>query len=303
MRVLAVGLAMLAGLMFPFAACKAGHPDDPGAHYQAACHPFPPPGTSRDHCFIIFPTVTQDWTTYPEIQINQGDIVDISASGCVQTGGKGKTWKDFINPKGENADHLYFGLFRLRSPTATLVAARRFTNPQSFEFRVPTGVAVQFDVGYVDDVYDDNGYWGHDEGNPPQCQSSDRVQVIVDIVRSGLPAIPWSTTPPPPPVPGSLIAIYCFNTGNFTDPSASISVAFTGKGPTAADTFSTSGSATVTPNTRACVTARVNSLKAGQWSVTARPNAFGAPGTCPVTVPGIITVDVSGAAPTCKSGL
>src|ERR1043165_2448492 len=56
------------------------------------------------------PNVRQHITPYPQIRFQPGDRITIEAGGCVQTGGIGKTWKHYVNPRGPNADRLYHGL-------------------------------------------------------------------------------------------------------------------------------------------------------------------------------------------------
>src|ERR1051325_158363 len=56
------------------------------------------------------PNVRQFLTPYPQIRFQPGDRITIEAGGCVQTGGIGKTWKQYVNPKGPNAVQLYHGL-------------------------------------------------------------------------------------------------------------------------------------------------------------------------------------------------
>jgi hypothetical protein len=68
-------------------------------------------------CTISEPVVTQHETVYPTVAFAPGDIVDVQADGCVQTGGLGDTWKRYVNPTGSGTDHLYHGLIRI--PTAT----------------------------------------------------------------------------------------------------------------------------------------------------------------------------------------
>src|SRR5438105_2273448 len=61
-------------------------------------------------CVIHEPVVTAHLTELPGIAFKPGDKVIIGAGGCVQTGGHGATWKRYIDPSGDNADHLYHGL-------------------------------------------------------------------------------------------------------------------------------------------------------------------------------------------------
>jgi hypothetical protein len=44
-------------------------------------------------------------------------------------------------------------------------------------------------LGYEDDDYSDNGYWGHDDGNNDQCKNSVNAFVTVTVVhKTGTPA-------------------------------------------------------------------------------------------------------------------
>src|SRR5262249_16712033 len=49
-------------------------------------------GVSR--CHIDRPDVTHSNESFPAIQFLNGDHVTVTAGGCVQTGGSGKTWKN-----------------------------------------------------------------------------------------------------------------------------------------------------------------------------------------------------------------
>src|SRR6478672_10318005 len=64
--------------------------------------------------FISSPVVTSPYgKTYYQILMAPGDIILVSAGGCVQTGGHGKTWKRYVDPQGPNSDRLYHGLIQL----------------------------------------------------------------------------------------------------------------------------------------------------------------------------------------------
>jgi hypothetical protein len=56
-------------------------------------------------------------------------------------------------------------------------------------------------LGYEDDNYDDNGYWGHDDGTGNQCQDVGNAFVEVTIERSTVTA---SASPSPSPMPSPL---------------------------------------------------------------------------------------------------
>ena len=70
-------------------------------------------------CTIREPNVKAALTEYPRIPIQPGDRIRISASGCVQTGGTGKTWKRYVDPSGPNSDRLYHGLIIIKGAMAS----------------------------------------------------------------------------------------------------------------------------------------------------------------------------------------
>ena len=129
--------------------------------------------TGKFECTIYEPAVTRHETTYPNVAFAPGDVLDITADGCVQRGGTGKTWARYANPSGANGD-LYHGLIRL--PTATpagggLVRIQTVIGkPQTV---TGAGVALSelvLHLGYEDDEYGDNGYDNHDAGAAQQCK-------------------------------------------------------------------------------------------------------------------------------------
>jgi hypothetical protein len=61
---------------------------------------------------------------------------------------------------------------------------------------IPTGIDASqlfLRLGYEDDNYGDNGYWGRDDGVDDQCKGLPNALVIVTIRRGG------KAVPPPPP--------------------------------------------------------------------------------------------------------
>ena len=157
------------------------------------------PSTTRTVCRIDEPNVNERLTTYPIITFQAGDSVSVQAGGCVQTGGHGKTWKRYVNPSGPNSDRLYHGLIQIPGVQSDLV---RIAGAILHPVTVPTTIDpnnAHLRLGYEDDGYGDNGYWGHDDGTENQCRNVGDAFVILTIDRS------ISTPPPPAPAPFDLV--------------------------------------------------------------------------------------------------
>jgi len=149
---------------------------------------------------IFEPPVTVPSTDLPAYVFPAGSVVTVSANGCVQTGGRGSTWKRYVDPRGPNSDRLYHGKFGIRSTDGTLeIPLQRFQlTPITFTLRW----AGHLVLGYEDDNYSDNGYYAHDDGNPTQCRQTSSTDfpngpAYVQITVSP----PGSEPPPPPPQP------------------------------------------------------------------------------------------------------
>src|SRR5262249_33575648 len=66
------------------------------------------------------PVVDQSSFEYQSIVFSPGDLVTITADGCVQTAGEGATWKKYINPSGSNSgppNGLYYGTIKIKGAT------------------------------------------------------------------------------------------------------------------------------------------------------------------------------------------
>jgi hypothetical protein len=143
-----------------------------------AAPPPPDPCSSRAAigkkivCNINRPNVTKHETEYPNIVFAPNDIVDVSADGCVQTGGVGDTWKRYVNPIGPG---LYHGLVRIPTEPTTKGALVRIKDVIGRRLLV-TGAGLPesqlvLHLGYEDNDYSDNGYDNHDDGTDDQCKT------------------------------------------------------------------------------------------------------------------------------------
>ncbi len=125
-------------------------------------------------------------TEYPTVRFHLGDRVRVSAGGCVQTGGAGRTWKRYVNPAGPNSDRLYHGLIEV--PGATN-GVERIANVLDREL-VVTSAANAYPtflrLGYEDNDLSDNGYWGHDDGTGDQCKDVGNAFVELTILRDSV---------------------------------------------------------------------------------------------------------------------
>jgi hypothetical protein len=133
-----------------------------------------PSHRGENYCTIEQPNVTQHETAYPSVLFAPGDIVEVSADGCVQTGGSGNTWKRYVNPSGPNSDRLYHGLIRISTGTKDSALVRLNTVMEKQLTVTGTGVPISqlmLNLGYEDDGYSDNGYSAHDNGTEEQCKT------------------------------------------------------------------------------------------------------------------------------------
>jgi hypothetical protein len=133
------------------------------------------------------PNVKRPSSDYPQIHFRPRDRVRLAAGGCVQTGGTGQTWKRYVNPSGPNTPRLYYGRFYTPAicGTGPLVRLRdvvgRWISVPDDKAADCAGGLMNLRLGYVDDNYDDNGYWEHDDGTENQCQGVGPAWVTVEI--------------------------------------------------------------------------------------------------------------------------
>ena len=121
------------------------------------------------------PDVNVPFKEYPDITFQNGDTVYVKAGGCVQTGGSGNTWKQYVHPSSEEAG-LYYGQIEVPGAINNLtkfseIVASEGAWSRRFHIDDPinTFPVKTLKLGYIDDDYSDNGYWGHDNGTGNQC--------------------------------------------------------------------------------------------------------------------------------------
>ncbi|MGJ4945046.1 hypothetical protein ACQR1W_31085 [Bradyrhizobium sp. HKCCYLS1011] len=98
-----------------------------------------------------------------------------------------------MDPSGPNSDRLYHGLIWIPGVHSDLVRiAGAITGPMVIPPTVDPHNAI-LRLGYEDDHYGDNGYWGHDDGTENQCRGVGNAFVTLTIDHGRI--IP---TPPAP---------------------------------------------------------------------------------------------------------
>ncbi|HYV98735.1 MAG TPA: hypothetical protein VE967_14865 [Gemmatimonadaceae bacterium] len=142
--------------------------------------------------------MNQALSEYPDILFEDGDLVTVSAGGCVNHGGMGSTWKRYVNPVGNKADRYYHGLIQfLGGPPGPIRLQEAMQHPWKVRSRgLVSPASLTLYLGYEDDEYGDNSYKDHDDGVNNQCKSVGDAFVELTIVRNGV----APTEPPPSPM-------------------------------------------------------------------------------------------------------
>jgi len=132
---------------------------------------------------IDAPNVQQAETPYPQIKFRRGDSVTISAGGCVQHGGPGKTWALYVDPQkpGPGNTPYFYGQIRLPG----MFAMQKIRDVMSVSYKVPADAVgdMFLKLGFADFRYGDNGYWGRqgDDGFNDQCKGVPNAWVEIAI--------------------------------------------------------------------------------------------------------------------------
>jgi hypothetical protein len=127
------------------------------------------------------PDVRRPEAQYREIVFRGGDSVSIEAGGCVQSGGHGRTWLRYL---GNPTNKIHYATARLPG----MSSLERLRSVLSRTLKIPRGIEADpfLHLGYVDDDYSDNGYWGHDDGPDNQCKDEKGSFVEVTIRRAAV---------------------------------------------------------------------------------------------------------------------
>ena len=149
---------------------------------------------------ISNPVVYKHKTDYRQIVFKNYDDIYITAGGCVQTGGRGSTWKKYVTPIDSHCNPEtgnYFGLINIPHITPGLVRISNYIN-QKLTINLPQGLPVSnmfLGLGYQDDNYSDNGYndRNDDNGTCDQCKNIGNAFVQIKIIHHNAPQAPDTT--------------------------------------------------------------------------------------------------------------
>jgi hypothetical protein len=154
-------------------------------------------GPNTEVVRINRPVVTQRETNYPTVVFLPGDKVSVTAGGCVQTGGRGSTWKRYVNPSGDDSDRLYHGRIEIPTATAGLETIQSIIARSPVTVSTPPAGTIASQLflrlGYDDGDghYGDNGYYSHDNGTQNQCLNVGDAWIQLTITHAS------QNTPPP----------------------------------------------------------------------------------------------------------
>jgi hypothetical protein len=163
-----------------------GAPVPPPPLFDDITYPTPPAGTDVS-IRIDRPNPTRASTPYA-ITFQPGDTVTIHAGGCVQGGGGGKTWRQYVNPT-ESDGRYYHGLITIPFATDNLARIQRYWNQQVHIPDTAPASDLKLQLGYEDEPgkYGDNGYYSPDDGPGNQCAGTQGgpAWVELDVVHKG----------------------------------------------------------------------------------------------------------------------
>jgi hypothetical protein len=131
------------------------------------------------------PPVDKPWTA-TAFRVHAGDKIEVvDAGGCVNTGGSGRTTKRYLDPKNGDCkdDSQYYGTIAVPGTieqSARLHIRDFIAQSQKTPYIVKQDATIY--LGYVDDGYGDNGYWGmDDQGTCDQCRGEKNAHLTLKI--------------------------------------------------------------------------------------------------------------------------
>jgi hypothetical protein len=142
----------------------------------------PPSPANPNNWEIREPIVNARLTPLSDVTYQPGDVVTITqADGCVNTGGSGRTWKNYKSPQGDDAGRLYHGLVWIPGATENGAYVPVATAPMRIDGVLGHSYVISDKgwkkeqlhvyIGYEDDFYKDNGYYKDSAGaTDEQCE-------------------------------------------------------------------------------------------------------------------------------------
>jgi len=133
---------------------------------------------------IDAPNIKQPETPYRQIRLRRGDIVTVTAGGCVQHGGFGKTWSLYVDPRKQNPTPDFYGQIRLPGMTSFIRIKDLLSSGGEYQVRSDASGDMFLKLGFSDFRHTDNGYWGRlgDDGYDNQCSGIGNAWVEIKIV-------------------------------------------------------------------------------------------------------------------------
>ena len=133
----------------------------------------------------LVPGTVQTVPKYFLLDLTYMSQVLVSAGGCVQTGGKGLTWKRYVDPQGPNSDRLYHGMIGVPGLAEMRIddfIARYPAGYLNYQGQFGTAEDLQIRLSYEDDGPSDNGYYSHDNGTGNQCANIGPAWVTITVI-------------------------------------------------------------------------------------------------------------------------
>jgi hypothetical protein len=132
---------------------------------------------------IDAPNVKQREAIYKQVSFRRGDTVTVSAGGCVQHGGHGKTWTLYLNPQAQHPRPYFYGLIKIPGMPSLMPIRDFLANNQGYVVPNNASGDMFLHLGFEDFRYEDNGYWGHknDNGYNDQCKGVGNAWVQIEI--------------------------------------------------------------------------------------------------------------------------